>query len=85
MRAMRIEEFDYNLPAALIAQFPAAERGSGRMLHLEGNTGRCADHRFADLPNFVREGDLFVFNDTRVIKAQIVGGEGNWRQGGSAH
>ena len=73
MRAMRIEEFDYDLPPALIAQFPAAERGSSRMLHLEGNTGRCADHRFADLPNFVREGDLFIFNDTRVIKARLLG------------
>jgi S-adenosylmethionine:tRNA ribosyltransferase-isomerase len=73
MRAMRIEEFDYDLPAALIAQFPAAERGSSRMLHLEGNTGQCSDHRFADLPKFVREGDLFVFNDTRVIKARLLG------------
>jgi S-adenosylmethionine:tRNA ribosyltransferase-isomerase len=73
MRAMRIEEFDYDLPASLIAQFPAAERGSSRMLHLQGNTGQCSDHRFADLPNFVREGDLFVFNDTRVIKARLLG------------
>jgi S-adenosylmethionine:tRNA ribosyltransferase-isomerase len=73
MRAMRIEEFDYDLPPALIAQFPAGERGSGRMLHLEGNTGQCADHRFADLPKFVRPGDLFVFNDTRVIKARLLG------------
>jgi S-adenosylmethionine:tRNA ribosyltransferase-isomerase len=73
MRAMRIEEFDYDLPPALIAQFPPAERGSSRMLHLEGNTGRCSDHQFADLPKFVREGDLFVFNDTRVIKARLLG------------
>ncbi|MBC8007782.1 MAG: tRNA preQ1(34) S-adenosylmethionine ribosyltransferase-isomerase QueA [Prolixibacteraceae bacterium] len=70
---MRIEEFDYDLPAALIAQFPAAERGASRMLHLEGNTGQCSDHRFADLPKFVREGDLFIFNDTRVIKARLLG------------
>ena len=73
MRAMRIEEFDYDLSAALIAQVPAAERGSSRMLHLDGNTGQCSDHRFADLPKFVREGDLFVFNDTRVIKARLLG------------
>ena len=70
---MRIEEFDYDLPAALIAQFPADERGSGRMLHLEGKSGKCSDHWFADLPKFVREGDLFVFNDTRVIKARLMG------------
>jgi S-adenosylmethionine:tRNA ribosyltransferase-isomerase len=73
MRAMRIEEFDYDLPPALIAQFPAAERGSSRMLHLDGRTGQCSDQRFADLPKFVREGDLFVFNDTRVIKARLQG------------
>ena len=73
MRAMRIEEFDYELPPALIAQFPPAERAAGRMLHLDGNTGLCADFAFADLPGFVREGDLFVFNDTRVIKARLMG------------
>jgi S-adenosylmethionine:tRNA ribosyltransferase-isomerase len=73
MRAMRIEEFDYDLPPELIAQFPAAERGSSRMLHLDGNTGQCSDHLFADLPKFVREGDLFIFNDTRVINARLLG------------
>ena len=73
MRAMRIEEFDYELPPTLIAQFPPLERTAGRMLHLDGNTGACSDHRFVDLPDFVREGDLFVFNDTRVIKARLRG------------
>jgi S-adenosylmethionine:tRNA ribosyltransferase-isomerase len=73
MRAMRIEEFDYDLPGALIAQFPAAERGSARLLHLDGRSGQCSDRRFTDLPEFVREGDLFVFNDTRVIKARLLG------------
>ncbi|HKB83487.1 MAG TPA: tRNA preQ1(34) S-adenosylmethionine ribosyltransferase-isomerase QueA [Burkholderiales bacterium] len=73
MRAMRIEEFDYDLPPALIAQFPAIERGSSRMLRLDGNSGQRSDHRFADLPKFVREGDLFIFNDTRVIKARLLG------------
>jgi len=73
MRAMRLEEFDYELPPALIAQYPPTERAAGRMLHLDGNTGACSDHQFADLPQFVREGDLFVFNDTRVIKARLLG------------
>ncbi len=73
MRAMRIEEFDYELPAALIAQFPPEQRAAGRMMHLDGNSGTCTDHRFADLPSFVQEGDLFVFNDTRVIKARLLG------------
>ena len=73
MRAMRIEEFDYELPTALIAQFPPAERTAARLLHLDAGTGACSNHRFADLPRFVRDGDLFVFNDTRVIKARLSG------------
>jgi S-adenosylmethionine:tRNA ribosyltransferase-isomerase len=73
MRAMRIEEFDYELPPDLIAQAPAAERGASRLLHLDGRTGAMADKRFADLPALVREGDLLVFNDTRVIKARLQG------------
>jgi S-adenosylmethionine:tRNA ribosyltransferase-isomerase len=73
MRPMRVEEFDYDLPEALIAQFPPAQRTAGRMLHLDGTTGEFVDHRFAELPDFVREGDLFVFNDTRVIKARLLG------------
>ena len=73
MRAMRVEEFDYDLPPALIAQFPTASRTAGRMLHLNGDTGVYADFHVADLPDFVRDGDLFVFNDTRVIKARLFG------------
>jgi S-adenosylmethionine:tRNA ribosyltransferase-isomerase len=73
MRAMRIEEFDYDLPAALVAQYPAAERAQSRLLYLDGNAGAYSDNRFMDLPAFVREGDLFVFNDTRVIKARLQG------------
>jgi len=73
MHAMRIEEFDYELPPALIAQFPPEQRAAGRLLHLDGSTGACSDHRFSDLPRFVREGDLFVFNDTRVIRARLLG------------
>jgi S-adenosylmethionine:tRNA ribosyltransferase-isomerase len=73
MRAMRIEEFDYDLPAALIAQYPTDQRIASRLLHLDGITGAYHDYRFADLPRLVREGDLFVFNDTRVIKARLQG------------
>ena len=73
MRAMRIEEFDFELPPALIAQFPLEDRASSRLLHLDGSSGTRADRHFADLPEFVREGDLFVFNDTRVIKARLMG------------
>jgi S-adenosylmethionine:tRNA ribosyltransferase-isomerase len=73
MRAMRIEEFDYELPPELIAQAPAAERGASRLLHLDGRTGALADGRFSDLPSFLKAGDLLVFNDTQVIKARLQG------------
>lgn len=72
MRAMRIEEFDFELPQDLIAQFPASRRSASRLLRLDG-TGRCTDHLFVDLPTLVRKGDLLVFNDTKVIKARLQG------------
>jgi S-adenosylmethionine:tRNA ribosyltransferase-isomerase len=73
MRAMQIDEFDYDLPPALIAQFPPPERTAARMLCLDGRTGAFSDRRFTDLQEFIREGDLLVFNDTRVIKARLLG------------
>lgn len=73
MRAMRTDEFDYMLPAELIAQSPAAERGASRLLHLDGATGKIADDRFSNLPGHLSAGDLLVFNDTRVIKARLFG------------
>ncbi len=68
---MRIEEFDYELPAELIAQYPHPERAASRLLHLKAATGEVSDWRFVDLPRFLRPGDLLVMNDTRVIKARL--------------
>lgn len=62
-------DFDYSLPAELIAQTPAAERTASRLLHVEGAS--LADLRFADLPGLVGPQDLLVFNDTRVIKSRL--------------
>ena len=73
MRAMRIEEFDYELPQDLIAQFPAAQRSASRLLYLDGATGSCTDYFFVDLPLLLRNSDLLVFNDTKVIKARLQG------------
>lgn len=70
---MRADEFDYDLPPELVAQFPTVERGAGRLLHLDGLTGLFGDYHFQDLPGFLREHDLMVFNDTRVIKARLLG------------
>jgi len=68
---LTLEDFDYSLPGDLIAQFPAPERGGSRLLRLSG--AGLSDHRFAELPQFLRPGDALVFNDTRVIKARLYG------------
>jgi S-adenosylmethionine:tRNA ribosyltransferase-isomerase len=68
---LTLDDFDYALPPALIAQFPAPERAASRLLRLSGET--LSDRRFAELPQFLRSGDVLVFNDTRVIKARLYG------------
>ncbi|TMH42474.1 MAG: tRNA preQ1(34) S-adenosylmethionine ribosyltransferase-isomerase QueA [Betaproteobacteria bacterium] len=69
---MRVSEFDYELPAELIAQHPAPQRSASRLLHLEPG-GRLHDLAFNDLPQLVDERDTLVLNDTRVIKARLFG------------
>ena len=69
---MRVSEFDYELPAELIAQHPAPSRSASRLLHLEPG-GRLHDRLFTDLPELVDERDTLVLNDTRVIKARLFG------------
>src|SRR5262249_10560348 len=70
---MRLEEFDYNLPAALIAQHPCRERDQSRLLVVNRSRRSIEHARFLDLPRFFFPGDLLVFNDTRVIKARLFG------------
>ena len=67
---MRISEFNYSLPDELIARYPASERRGSRLL--EVNAG-LADRQFAELPSLLRENDLLVFNDSRVIPARLHG------------
>jgi S-adenosylmethionine:tRNA ribosyltransferase-isomerase len=66
-----LDDFDYDLPADLIAQLPAAQRGGSRLLHVDGL--RLDDLRFVDLPALLEPDDLVVFNDTRVIHARVRG------------
>ena len=70
MAAMRVSEFDYDLPAELIAQRPSPQRSESRLLHLRSD-GRIDDLRFSDLPALVGPADALVLNDTRVIKARL--------------
>ena len=65
---MLISDFDYELPAELIARYPATARRGSRLLEL---TDRIRDRRFDELGALLRPGDLLVFNDTRVIKARL--------------
>lgn len=70
---MFLHDFDFELPAHLIAQSPAQQRSAGRLLHLDGKTGALTDNQFKQLPEYVTRGDVLVFNDTRVIKARLTG------------
>ena len=68
---MRVEDFDFELPEALIAQAPLAQRGASRLLTLGSGDDTPRDRRFRDLPGLLRPGDLLVVNDTRVVKARL--------------
>jgi S-adenosylmethionine:tRNA ribosyltransferase-isomerase len=70
---MRLDDFDYELPQELIAQVPAGERGASRLLCLDGKTGALGNRQFRDIVDLAAPGDVVVMNDTRVIKARLLG------------
>ena len=70
---MRLSDFDYELPAALIAQEAAPVRDAARLLRLERGTGARSHHRVADLDTLLAPGDVLVVNDTRVVPARLLG------------
>ena len=80
---MRVDLFDFDLPAELIALRPAKPRDSARLLLVEGE--EISDKAVLDLPNLLRPGDTLVFNDTRVIPAQLEGRRGEARIGATLH
>ena len=69
--AYSLSDFDFALPPELIAQHPAAERSGSRLL--DGLGAEPVDRAFRDLPTLLQPGDLLVFNDTKVIKARLLG------------
>jgi S-adenosylmethionine:tRNA ribosyltransferase-isomerase len=81
---MRVEQFDFELPSERIALRPARPRDSARMLVVAGDEP-FADRHVRDLPRLLREGDVLVFNDTRVIPAQLEGRRGQARIGATLH
>ncbi len=70
---MKRTDFQFELPEALIAQFPSAQRNASRLLALNGDDGLLNDLQFVDLPSLLRPDDLLVFNNTRVIPARLLG------------
>ncbi|WP_120717902.1 tRNA preQ1(34) S-adenosylmethionine ribosyltransferase-isomerase QueA [Tsuneonella amylolytica] len=80
---MRVDLFDFELPPERIALRPAVPRDSARMLVAEG--GVIADRLVSDLPAQLRRGDVLVFNDTRVIPAQLEGRRGEAKIGATLH
>lgn len=70
---MEVTDFDYDLPEELIAQTPVEPRDSSRLLVMDKKTGELEHRHFYDLPEYLKPGDLLVFNDTRVIPARLHG------------
>ena len=68
-----ISLFDYELPEGLIAQHPVGERDASRLLIADRDTGKTEHRRFSDLHEYLKSGDVLVFNDSRVIKARLIG------------
>ena len=70
---MKKSDFTFDLPTSLIAQAPLAERSASRMLVVPPGDAGYDDRQVRELPDFLRAGDLLVFNDTRVIPARLFG------------
>lgn len=81
---MRVDLFDFDLPPERIALRPARPRDAARLLVARGPSG-IEDHVVRDLPAQLRRGDVLVFNDTRVIPAQLEGRRGAARIGATLH
>jgi S-adenosylmethionine:tRNA ribosyltransferase-isomerase len=81
--AMHLSDFDFDLPADRIALRPARPRDSARLLLVKGSD--ISDHQLLDLPGLLRAGDVLVFNDTKVIPAQLEGRRGEASIGATLH
>ena len=80
---MRVADFDFDLPADRIALRPVRPRDAARMLLVQGDW--ISDRQVLDLPSILRSGDVLVFNDTRVIPAQLEGRRGDASVGATLH
>ncbi len=80
---MRVDDFAFELPNERIALRPARPRDSSRLLHVDGDA--MSDRTMLDLPGLLRPGDVLVFNDTKVVPAQLEGRRGEARIGATLH
>ncbi len=72
-KVMKVDDFDFDLPKELIAQRPVSPRDASKLLRIDEG---LSDHVFSELPDMLNEGDLLVFNNTRVIPARLKGKRG---------
>ena len=82
---MKVDLFDFTLPPERIALRPVRPRDAARMLLVDGSEAPLRDCGVRDLPGLLRRGDVLVFNDTRVIPAQLEGRRGEARIGATLH
>jgi S-adenosylmethionine:tRNA ribosyltransferase-isomerase len=70
---MRLSDFDYELPAGLIAREPVRPRDASRMMVVNSRTGEITDTWFRQLPDLLKPSDVLVLNNTRVMRARLFG------------
>lgn len=70
---MKTSDFDYELPAELIAQTPLERRDASRLMTLDKETGAVGHRHFHELPSLLKPGDCLVLNDSRVLPARLIG------------
>ena len=70
---MKTNDFYFELPEELIAQTPLERRDASRLMHIDKSTGKIEHSFFYSLPEFLREGDCLVLNDSRVLPARLFG------------
>ena len=70
---MKVSDFQFDLPDALIAQFPLSGRSDSRLLALDKTSGQVSHLKFTDILDLLNEGDLLVFNNTKVVPARLHG------------
>lgn len=67
----KLEDFNFTLPENYIARSPRAERSAGRLLNVKKATGKITHSHFRNIDEFINEGDLLVFNDTKIIPSRL--------------